>query len=68
VLLAIDEKSYDPGIGAMGNDHPIAWSRAVGTGRAWYTGLGHSSETYTKPSFQRHLLGGILWAAGRPAG
>jgi type 1 glutamine amidotransferase len=64
VLLTIDERSYDPGIGAMGSDHPIAWSRAVGKGRAWYTNLGHNSETYTKPSFQRHLLGGILWAAG----
>jgi len=64
VLLAIDETSYDPGTGAMG-DHPIAWYHFVGRGRAWYTNLGHRSETYGDPSFAQHLLGGILWAGGR---
>lgn len=64
VLLTLDEGSYDAGSGAMG-DHPIAWSHAIGQGRAWYTGLGHRSETYAEASFAQHLLGGILWAAGR---
>lgn len=64
ILLAIDEASYDPGSGAMG-DHPIAWCLAIGRGRAWYTNLGHRSETYNDPSYAQHLLGGILWAAGR---
>jgi type 1 glutamine amidotransferase len=65
VLLAIDETSYSPGSGAMG-DHPIAWCHTVGLGRAWYTALGHRSETYAEASYARHLLGGILWAAGQP--
>jgi cytochrome c len=64
VLLALDETSYDPGSGAMG-DHPIAWCHGIGQGRAWYSALGHRSETYADPGFARHLLGGILWAAGR---
>jgi type 1 glutamine amidotransferase len=64
VLLALDESSYSPGDGAMG-DHPIAWCHAIGRGRAWYTALGHRSETYAEASFAQHLLGGILWAAGR---
>ena len=64
ILLTIDEGSYDPGSGAMG-DHPIAWYRALGQGRAWYTNLGHRSETYSDPSFAQHLLGGILWAGAR---
>jgi type 1 glutamine amidotransferase len=63
VLLAIDEASYDPGSGAMG-DHPIAWRHSVDLGRAWYTNMGHRSETYGVPSYAQHLLGGILWAAG----
>lgn len=63
VLLSIDEDSYDPGPDAMG-DHPIAWYHGVGAGRSWYTNLGHSAATYTHPAFTRHLLGGILWAAG----
>jgi len=63
VLLTIDETSYNPGTGAMG-DHPIAWCRAIDSGRAWYTNLGHNSETYGDASYARHLLGGILWTAG----
>lgn len=64
VLLTLDEATYDPGGDAMG-DHPIAWSHAVGAGRAWYTGLGHRSETYADPAFRAHVLGGLLWASGR---
>lgn len=63
VLLTIDEASYSPGSGAMG-DHPVAWCRSVDLGRAWYTNMGHRSETYGAVPYQRHLLGGILWAAG----
>ena len=65
VLLTIDEGSYDPGPGAMG-DHPIAWCRRIGRGRAWYTNLGHRGETYADPDFAQHLLGGIRWAARLP--
>jgi type 1 glutamine amidotransferase len=64
VLIAIDESSYQPGEGAMGADHPISWRHAYDGGRAWYTALGHRDETFLDPRFQRHLLGGILWAAG----
>ncbi len=63
VLLTIDESSYNPGSGAMG-DHPIAWYRSMDSGRAWYTNLGHNPETYGDASFARHLLEGILWAGG----
>jgi type 1 glutamine amidotransferase len=65
VLLAVDETSYDPGAGAMG-DHPIAWCRFVDKGRAWYTNMGHRNETYDDPAFARHLVGGIGWAAALP--
>lgn len=64
VLLEIDEASYSPGAGAMGGDHPLAWYRSAGGGRAWYTNLGHRAETYGDDLFAQHLLGGILWAAG----
>ena len=43
----------------MGADHPIAWSHAVGRGRAWYTGGGHTAESYAEPLFRAHLLGGV---------
>lgn len=68
VLLRLDEASYAPGAGAMGDDHPIAWARSVGSGRAFYTGLGHRSETFADATFRAHLLEGIVWSAGRDDG
>lgn len=64
VLATLDETTYAPGEGAMGSDHPIAWSQQFQGGRAWYTGGGHTSESYSEPRFLGHVLGGILWAAG----
>jgi type 1 glutamine amidotransferase len=61
-LLVIDEKSYSGG--TMRLRHPMAWCQEYDGGRAWYTALGHTIETYGEPLFLRHLLGGILWAAG----
>ena len=66
VLATLDETSYSPGDSAMGADHPIAWSHVYEGGRAWYTALGHTQESYSEPLFRQHLLGGILWAAGPP--
>lgn len=66
VLLRLDEASYAPGSGAMGADHPIAWARSVGAGRAFYTGLGHRHETFEDAGFQRHLVAALHWSAGRP--
>jgi type 1 glutamine amidotransferase len=66
VLAVLDESSYSGG--TMGADHPIAWCHRLSGGRAWYTALGHTIETYSEPLFRRHLLGGILWAAGRARG
>jgi PKD repeat protein/glucose/arabinose dehydrogenase/type 1 glutamine amidotransferase len=62
VLATVDEKSYSGG--AMGFDHPVAWCKDYRGGRSWYTGLGHSIETYRTNAFAKHLLGGIQWSAG----
>ena len=56
--------AYTPGAGAMGADHPIAWCQDYDGGRSWYTGGGHTQESYTEPQFLSHLLGGIQTAAG----
>lgn len=63
VLATLDESSYHGG--RMGEDHPIAWCRRVGQGRLWYTAMGHTASSFAEPLFQRHLLGGILIAAGK---
>ncbi len=66
VLATLDESTYDPG-GGMGADHPIAWCHYYRGGRSWYTGMGHTNESFQDPAFRRHLAGGILWAAGAVA-
>jgi type 1 glutamine amidotransferase len=63
VLMTLDERSYDVGPDAMG-DHPITWCHRYDGGRAWYTGLGHTKESFTEPLFLKQLLGGIEMAAG----
>ena len=64
VLATVDETSYLGG--TMGADHPIVWSHATtGGGRAIYTALGHTKESYAAPDFRRHLVGALRWAAGR---
>ncbi|MBB5922972.1 glucose/arabinose dehydrogenase [Actinoalloteichus hoggarensis] len=63
VLASLDESSYDPGSGAMG-DHPIAWCHEFDGGRSWYTGGGHTIESFSEPEFLQHLAGGIQSAAG----
>ena len=72
VVLTIDESTYKP-VGMakqdlrMGADHPIAWSKCVGRGRAFYSALGHRAESYTHPQTVQMLESAISWAADRKA-
>ncbi len=78
-LLGLDKHPNDKTPG----DYPLAWCRRFGTGRVFYTALGHRSDIWneeaaddgrrinsgeTARQFQRHLLGGILWALGLAPG
>lgn len=62
VLATLDESSYIGG--TMDGDHPIAWCQTYEGGRAFYTGGGHTEESYSEPAFLAHLLGGIRYATG----
>jgi cytochrome c len=62
VLLKIDETSYKGGH-KMG-DHPMAWYHDYDGGRAWYTELGHTPESYTEDNYLKHILAGIQYAIG----
>jgi type 1 glutamine amidotransferase len=64
VLMQVDEMTYTGG--TMGKNHPISWYHEYDGGRAWYTAMGHTTESYSDPLFLRHLSGGIRWAAGVP--
>ena len=62
VLISIDEKSYEGG--KNGDDHPMAWYHDFDGGRAFYTELGHTDESYSDPLYLKHILGGIQYAIG----
>ncbi|RYE05028.1 MAG: ThuA domain-containing protein, partial [Sphingobacteriales bacterium] len=63
VLITIDETSYKGGENSP--THPMAWYHNFDGGRAFYTALGHTDESYTEPLFLQHLLGGIKYAMGK---
>lgn len=65
VLMTLDESSYDPGTATMGGDHPITWCHEYEGGRAFYTALGHTPESYSDPIFVGILTRAIRWAGGR---
>ncbi|MFJ3669264.1 ThuA domain-containing protein [Streptomyces sp. NPDC090106] len=62
VLASLDESSYTGG--TMNGDHPLAWCQTYQGGRAFYTGGGHTKESYADPAFRQHLAGGIAYALG----
>lgn len=61
---------------------PVAWNRKAGTGRVFYTSLGHREDLWsddpalkdrknpveTAKAYQQHILGGIKWALGLEEG
>ena len=61
-LLMLDEASYQGG--ADMGEHPIAWYHDFDGGRAYYTGGGHTKESFTEPEYVKHLLAGIHYAIG----
>jgi len=63
ILMKLDENSYKGG--KNGDNHPIAWFHEYDGGRVFYTGLGHTKESYQNPKFLKHVLGGINYAMDR---
>jgi uncharacterized protein len=62
VLATLDESSYEGG--KNGSYHPIAWYHSFDGGRAFYTALGHTNESFSEPLFLQHLLGGLRYVIG----
>jgi type 1 glutamine amidotransferase len=68
VLLSLDPRSVDlehPEVRRSDGDFALAWCRSFGKGRVFYTALGHRPEVWADRRFQDHLVGGLVWAAGR---
>lgn len=60
VLIKIDETSYTGG--ENNGNHPMAWYHNYEGGKAFYTEMGHTKESYVDPVYLQHILGGIEWA------
>lgn len=72
VIATLDEHSYSP-VGMAGQelrmgDHPIAWIKCVGSGRSFYSAIGHRPETYGNPQYVAMLENAIGWATGTVRG
>jgi type 1 glutamine amidotransferase len=65
VLIKIDETSYNPDKANMSGNHPMAWWHLYEGGRAFYTELGHTKESFADPLYLKHIAGAILWAANK---
>lgn len=63
VLISLNTSSYE-GSTHLGN-HPVAWFHEYNGGRAFYTALGHTTESYSEELFMEHVWGGIEYAMGR---
>ena len=64
-LLALDKH---PNRKKESGFFPIAWCKEFGSGKVFYTSLGHREEVWENKRYQRHILGGIKWALGLEKG
>jgi quinoprotein glucose dehydrogenase len=67
-LLRLNTQQTDmarKGIHRTDGDFAISWTRRQGKGRVFYSSLGHRRDVWAHPAYQQHLIGGMLWAAGR---
>lgn len=62
VLVSIDEDSYEGG--ENGKDHPMVWYHEYDGGRAFYSALGHTPESYEDPNVLNVLKAGIDYVIG----
>lgn len=62
VLVKIDEKSYEGG--TNGENHPMSWYHEFDGGRAFYTAMGHTNESFQEPLVLYHIRGGLRYVLG----
>ncbi|MEO2106963.1 MAG: ThuA domain-containing protein [Actinomycetota bacterium] len=73
VLLSLDETdtyglgnppSLGPVISSYDDDQPVEWVKTAdghGTGRVWYTNLGHYDDTYDRADWQARFVNAVAW-------
>jgi type 1 glutamine amidotransferase len=69
VLITLDESTLTYGANEerlkMGANHPLAWYHDFEGGRAFYTALGHTDETFSDPLVLDHLRGALQYTMGK---
>ncbi len=63
ILARLDETTYEPDPKQRMGDHPVVWTRCIGTGRVFYSALGHQAATYAEPLHLAMIDGALGWAA-----
>ena len=67
VLMSLDEssvKKFSNNDWKMG-DHPLVWWHEVKGARSFYTGFGHTHESFRDPKIVEHIAAAINWAGKR---
>jgi len=62
VLITVDPATIGEGGEADVNPNPLVWYHDYGGGRVFYSGLGHTSESYSEPYMVSLLTGGLAYA------
>jgi type 1 glutamine amidotransferase/glucose/arabinose dehydrogenase len=63
-VARVRERSYAPGAGANGWNHPVSWCRDYDGGRSFYTAMGHTPQSFSESRFRTHLQGALRWTVG----
>ena len=61
-VILLQETAGMAGVMYQRPPYPNTWARAHGSGRVFYTAMGHREDVWTNPTFQSILLGGLSWA------
>jgi hypothetical protein len=63
-VILVNETSGMHGAPYQRPAYPATWIRKYGSGRVFYTSMGHREDVWTSPEFQNLIIGGITWAVG----
>lgn len=67
VLMRLDASKLNlgnPRVHRTDRDFAVAWAKMYGKGRVFYSTLGHVTENWDDPRFQRMMTEAIKWALG----
>jgi type 1 glutamine amidotransferase len=64
VLMRLDEQKIDlqrKGVKRTDGDFGVTWVRNYGTGRIFYSTLGHANEVWDRPDVQKMFVEAVKW-------